>query len=158
MTARDRVTNIAEPLTWNGGNGGRFEFAARRMGAGIGLQKLGCSVYVVPPGKTAFPYHSHKATEELFIILDGTGLLRHEDEEVPIKEGDVVAAPVGESHQITNTSDEDLRYVAVSNVVDTDVNIYPDSGKILAFSEAAGRPVYHLSREGEPLDYYDGEE
>lgn len=158
MSARDRVTNVDEPLPWKGGNAGKFEFAGRRIGESIGLEKLGCSVYVVPPGKIAFPYHLHKAIEEMFVILEGEGRLRHEDEEFPIKAGDVIAAPVGQAHQIINTSGADLKYIAISNTVDTDVNVYPDSGKILAFSEAGGGDVlYHLSR-GESLDYYDGEE
>lgn len=158
MSAKERITNLSEPLTWQGGNDGKFEYAARRLGAVIGLEKLGCSVYVVPAGKIAFPYHLHKAIEELFIILEGEGMLRHEDEEVPIRAGDVIAAPVSEAHQIINTSAKDLRYVAISNVVDTDVNVYPDSGKVLAFSEAGGNEFHFLTREGASLDYYDGEE
>ena len=34
------------------------------------------SIYEVPPGKSAVPYHYHLRNEEVFFILSGTGLLK----------------------------------------------------------------------------------
>jgi uncharacterized cupin superfamily protein len=152
------ITNLAEPPTKSGGNGGKFAFTHRRLGPLIGLQNLGCSVYVVPPGKRAFPYHAHSLIEEMFIILDGTGTLRYEGQEYPIRTGDVIAAPLGKAHQIINTSAGDLRYVAVSSNGPDDVVLYPDSNKVQAVSGAFGKALWHVSRLSDATNYYDGEE
>jgi uncharacterized cupin superfamily protein len=32
----------------------------------IGAQKLGYNITVLPPGKRAFPFHSHRVSEEMF--------------------------------------------------------------------------------------------
>ena len=49
---------------------------------------------VVPPGKTACPFHNHRVQEEMFFILEGTGLLRFGDREYPLRPHDVIAAPM----------------------------------------------------------------
>lgn len=157
MNTGNRITNLAEQGMKAGGNGAGFEFRHSRVGPSIGLQKIGCSIYVVPPGKRAFPYHAHAVIEEMFIILEGSGTLRHDDREHVIKAGDVIAAPCGEAHQIINTSDEDLRYLAVSSNESTDVVRYPDSGKVLAYSAAFEEPLRHITRLDDATDYYDGE-
>lgn len=53
MTETKPIMNLVEPLTQSGDNGIAFEYASRRFGASIGLRKLGCSIYLVPPGKGA---------------------------------------------------------------------------------------------------------
>ncbi len=158
MKDNNLITNLSEPLTDAGGNGRKFEFRRRRLGESIGLQKLGCSVYVVPPGKCAFPYHAHSLTEEMVIVLEGSGTLRHDGREYPIEAGDVISAPVGEAHQIVNISGEDLRYLCISTAETVDVVTYPDSGKVGAYSEAYGETLWHMTRLGDATDYYDGEE
>ena len=151
------ITNHTEPLTHSGGNNAAFEFRYRRLGTAIGLQKLGCSVYVVPPGKRAFPYHAHSLIEEMFVILEGSGMLRHEGREYPLRAGDVIAAPLGQAHQIVNKSDRDLRYLAISSNESADVVVYPDSNKVLAYSEAFGEKLWHMTRRTDATDYFDGE-
>jgi uncharacterized cupin superfamily protein len=155
------ITNLDEPLTESGGNGGSFEFRGRWLAETLGLERLGCSVYVVPPGKRAYPYHAHGEVEEMFVILSGEGTLRHEGEQHAIRAGDVIASPLGTAHQIINSSDQNLRYLAISSISSTDVVRYPDSGKILAFSRCLGQSsqdsLRHISRASDAVDYYDGE-
>jgi len=158
MSDTNPIANLAEPPTKTGGNGGKFEYKHRRIGPLIGLQKLGCAVYVVPPGKRAFPYHAHSLIEEMFIVLEGTGTLRHEGQEHPIRTGDVIAAPLGKAHQIVNTSAGDLRYLAISSNEAADVVLYPDSNKIQAVSGAFGKTLWHVTRLSDATDYFDGEE
>ena len=96
------------------------------IGPLIGAQKLGCSLVVVPPGKKAWPYHLQYANEEMFVILEGEGTLRHDGERYPIRAGDVIASPVGKPHQILNTSDAELRYLAISTMIEPDIAEYPE--------------------------------
>lgn len=157
MSDTQPLVNLADPAPKTGGNGGKFEFRQSRIGPLIGLQKLGCSQYVVPPGKIAFPYHAHSLIEEMCVILEGSGTLRQEGQEHPIRAGDVIASPVGKAHQILNTSNSDLRYLVISNNEPVDVVLYPDSDKIGAISTAFGKTLWHFTRRDAATEYYDGE-
>lgn len=152
------VVNVAEVLTAPKGNGDQFQFKHCRIGPRIGMSKLGCSLYVVPPGKKAFPYHAHSVMEEMCVVLEGSGTLRQDGKEYPIRAGDVIASPVGQAHQIINTSTQDLKYLAISNNEQVEVVSYPDSGKIGATSGAFGKTLWHLTRADSAVDYYDGEQ
>jgi uncharacterized cupin superfamily protein len=143
-------------------------FAARlgRIGPLIGAKKLGCQLHIVAGGKKAFPRHAHHANEEMFYIVSGTGTYRVGEERLEIRAGDVVAAPPGDgttAHQIINTSNKDLHYLAFSTRHDPDVVEYPDSGKFAVASMVpedkglSGARIAYIGRAGNSLDYYDGE-
>lgn len=151
------IVNLAELPVKAGGNGGKFDFKQSRVGPAIGLNKLGCSLYVVPPGKIAFPYHAHSLMEEMCVVLEGSGTLRQEGQEHAIRAGDVIASTVGKAHQIINSSDSDLRYLVISSNEPVDVVLYPDSDKIGAISSAFGKTLWHFTRRDAATEYYDGE-
>ncbi|GLQ96098.1 cupin domain-containing protein [Dyella mobilis] len=131
----------------------------------IGARKLGYNLTVVAPGKRNCPFHSHRVEEEMFFILEGSGQLRYGDKRYPIRAGDVIACPTGgpdTAHQIINTGEVELRYLAVSNQSEAEICEYPDSGKYLAFAPAdatggAPRQVRVIGRPQDSLDYWDGE-
>ncbi len=162
------AVNIAEIPLRESRHGEAFAAKLGRIGPLIGEKQLGCQLHIVPPGKKAFPRHAHHANEELFYIVEGTGICRIGDEAFPIKAGDVIAAPAGDvstAHQIVNNSDAELRYLAFSTRHDPDVVEYADSGKLLVASmvpEDGGlraARVFHIWRprpEAE-VDYWDGE-
>ncbi len=128
---------------------------------GIGAKKLGYNLTVLPPGKAQCPFHNHHGEEEMFLILEGTGELRFGSERHPLRAMDVVACPTGGpevAHQIINTGTVDMRYLAVSTVVDIETCQYPDSGKIMIGSGQRGQPgLWKLFREEASVPYYDGE-
>ncbi|MGH8029656.1 MAG: cupin domain-containing protein [Arenimonas sp.] len=135
-----------------------------RIGERIGARQLGYNVTSVPPGKRAFPFHSHRVNEEMFFVLDGTGELRLGTQVFPLRAGDVVACPAGDAdtaHQITNTGTGELRYLAVSTQVFPEICDYPDSGKFGTYLYPVGgdprEPFRFLSRASDGLDYWDGE-
>jgi uncharacterized cupin superfamily protein len=126
----------------------------------IGERKLGYNLSVVAPGKRGCPFHSHRAEEEMFLILEGRGELRYGQARHPLRAGDVIACPTGEpetAHQIINTGDCDLRYLAVSSISETEVCEYPDSGKIGAFAEGTPERLRHLTRVSDARDYWENE-
>jgi mannose-6-phosphate isomerase-like protein (cupin superfamily) len=53
--------------------------------------------------------HYHARTEEIYFILSGTGRMRVEGEERPVKPGDAIAIPPGHRHKLWNTGPEPLR-------------------------------------------------
>jgi len=158
MSEGTPTINLADAPMKRGGNGGKFVHDSCRLGPKLGLKTLGCGLYVVPPGKRAFPYHAHSLIEEMFVVLEGSGTLRHDGREYPIEAGDVVASPVGKPHQIVNTSDADLKYLAISSNVLADVVIYPDSNKVQAVSGAFDKTLWHVTNLSDATDYYAGEE
>jgi len=128
----------------------------------IGAQKLGYSVVIVEPGHKVCPFHNHRVTEEMFLILEGEGLLRFGGEEYAIKTHDIIACPAGGrefAHQIVNTSDKDIRYLCLSTVDDVDVCEYPDSDKVMSMvGSPQKRDLVHMSRSKDAVDYFYGEE
>ncbi len=160
------IINLDQVVFERFSHGDTFETLDSPIGPTIGAQKLGCSLNVVPPGKRAYPFHCHHVNEEMFVILDGRGIVRIGDREYPIRKGDVIAAPAGgrdTAHQIINTSDQDLRYLSMSTMLPTEVVEYPDSGKVMvcvgsAPGEDPGKRSFNYrGRLGPPLDYWEGE-
>ena len=125
------IVNLNE-LQFSGfSKGDRFKAERAPVSTRIGAKKLGYAVVRLAAGKRAWPYHSHHVNEEMFYILKGQGTLRHADEEYSVREGDFICSPADpqQPHQIINTSDEELTYIALSTEEPTDVFLYPESGK-----------------------------
>ena len=163
---RPNVVNENE-LEWGEhSHGKRFGHRRKQLGAAAGGQRLGCSLYEVPPGRTAFPRHYHLANEEAVYVLEGSGTLRIGREEIQVSEGDYVALPARAqaAHQIVNDSGAVLRYLCFSTMVEPDVMVYPDSGKVGVFGGAAPggpkdeRTFAKFLRDDAEVGYYEGEE
>lgn len=143
--------------------GERFGARMARFSEGLGAVQLGYNVTAVPPGKRAFPFHSHRVNEEMFLILEGEGELRLGDSRYPVRAMDVIACPAGgpeTAHQLINTGSGELRYLAVSTTRGPELCEYPDSGKFGVIDYAAGNPsrfFRYVGRAGEGLDYWEGE-
>ncbi len=146
-------------------HGEKFGHRRKQLSSAAGGEKLGCSLYEIPPGRRAWPYHYHLANEEAIYVLEGSGTLRIGGEEVEVSQGDYVALPAGETgaHQILNTSDLPLRYLCFSTMAEPDVMVYPDSGKVGIFAGAAPggpkekRTFSKFLRSDAEVDYFDGE-
>lgn len=138
----------------------RIAFVSRRMGA----TSLGYNVTAVPPGKRAFPFHSHLTNDEMFFVLSGTGEIRIGEEVHPIRPGDIISCPAGgpqTAHQIINTGTEELRYLAVSSMHMPEIAEYPESGRfgllapLTSASDGSPRMLMYMGREDDTLPYWD---
>ena len=144
----------------------RFGATIAPIGGRIGLSGLGCMLLKVEPGRRAFPYHNHLGNDEMFVILEGQGTYRIGDSEHPVGPGDICGAPRGGSdtaHQIINTGDVPMTYLAISTCHDPDVVEYPDSGKFAAIAISPGPDFMNahlkfVGRQSSAVDYYDGED
>jgi uncharacterized cupin superfamily protein len=155
-----RVVNLDELALEHGSKGEKFEWNSARIGPKLGAKDLGYSYDVVPPGKRSCPFHSHRAEEEMFFIVRGTGLLRYGAETRRVRAGDVICCPVGgpeTAHQLVNDSDADLAYLSVSTNMPAEVCEYPDSGKIGAYGGEPPNRVRHLTEAASLVDYWKGE-
>lgn len=114
------------------------------------------SIYEIPPGKSAYPYHFHHNNEETFYIISGEGLLRTPEGERNVSAGELIFFPTGEqgAHKLTNCSDtENLVYIDFDVIHEVDITEYPDSGKIGIW----GMGINELYPRSANVDYYEGE-
>lgn len=126
------VVNIDE-LEWQpGSEGERFASARKRLAAAAGGAQIGCTLFEVPPGKRAFPFHSHSSNEESIYILEGEATLRLGADQVKVRGGDYITMPA------------ELGMMTAAQGAPKD---WPDF---------RGR-AFLLLKEGASLDYYDGE-
>jgi uncharacterized cupin superfamily protein len=140
-----------------------FRWRGTSVGLAAGGERLGATVYELPPGEAVCPYHYHLANEELLIVLRGRPHLRTPTGWRELEEGEVVAFPVGEhgAHQVVNRASEPAVVVIASEMRDPEVAVYPDSDKVGVREHApgSGREGMRLNfRMDEGLDYWQGEE
>lgn len=136
-----------------------------RAAAEDGDPALGCSRYELSPDGKAWPYHYHVGNAEAMYVLEGSGVVRLDDDEYPIRADDYVAFPPGEAgaHRVINDSDAPLRYLMFSTMTDPDVTVYPDSEKFGVYAGAPPGGREERTLEGYyPIDgdvsYWAGEE
>lgn len=151
-------------LDWQEYDEGTARFRRKRLAEPAGGDRLGASLYELPPGERAWPYHYHAANEEAMYVLAGSGRVRGPDGEAAVTAGDYLAFPVGEDggHHVANDADEPLRYLMVSTMVEPDVTVYPDSGKFGVYAGAPPgstdeRTVSGYYRLEDTVDYWEGE-
>jgi uncharacterized cupin superfamily protein len=131
----------------------------RRRGAAIGprfgAEKLGMSLYELPPGEKSFPYHYEVGCEEWLIVVAGRPTLRDPSGERELERGDVVCFPDGPAgaHQVRNDTDDPVRVLVLSNKPPVALARYPESGKVMLWTQAEGASVVR----DEPVDYWEGE-
>ena len=138
---------------------GRFAGTRQEISVALGarlenplrLHPFEIELVTLPPGALNFPYHSHSAEFELYVIVSGRGQVRDLEGLIEISAGDCFVFPPGQPHQLINNSEAPLSYYVVANNVPTDACFYPDSNKW------AIDPVESCFRITE-APYYDGEE
>jgi uncharacterized cupin superfamily protein len=155
------VTNINEPLFDEPREHPGFECRRARISRQAGSERLGLSLWELPPGEAAYPYHYHLTEEELVLVLDGAPSLRTTAGWRELAEGEVVAFVRGEhgGHQLANRTSRTVRFLSFSTNGEPDIVIYPDSGKLGAFERLPdGGGLRALFRLRDTVDYHDGEQ
>jgi uncharacterized cupin superfamily protein len=124
----------------------------RNLGRAAGSITTGLQHVEVAPGKESAPPHCHSVEEEIFVILEGDGVLVLDEKETPVGVGNVVARPpgTGVAHML-RAGERGLTYLAYGTREPGDACYYPRSNKI------AFRGVNVIARL-DRLDYWDGED
>jgi uncharacterized cupin superfamily protein len=156
------LINVDDITEFKGHEHGIFKAKYADVGGKIGARQLGYNITIIPSGKKSWPFHNHHVSEEMFLILEGTGLIRHGDNKFPIKKNDIIACPTGDrsvAHQIINDGKTDLKYLALSTKKPYDICEYPDSDKILSrVTSEDDSNLWNMSKGNESYDYFEGEE
>ena len=154
------MPNIYEPAFEPEERPAGFKARRARIGYDLGTELIGCSLWQLPPGEAAYPYHFHYADEELILVLRGRPTLRTPEGTRELSEGEAVRFPLGEegAHQLRNDTDEDVTFVAVSSHGRPDVVVYPDSNKIgVGERLPRGGGLREFFRREGAVDYWDRE-
>lgn len=130
-----------------------YDTGSVRLGPLVGGERLGLSVFELPPGQSICPYHYELGNEEWLIVLTGCPTLRTPEGERELEPWDTVFFPDDEAgaHKVTNRTEETLRVAIWSTKVDPSGAVYPDSNKIGIW------PPGKLFRLDDAVDYWDGE-
>jgi uncharacterized cupin superfamily protein len=156
-----RVPNINEPVFDEPRAQPGFRCLRARLSRQAKSERLGLSLWELPPHETAYPYHYHLAEEELLLVLHGRPSLRTPDGWRDLEQGEVVAFPRGEhgAHQLVNHTEGTVRFLAFSTSGEPDIVIRPDSGTLGAYERLRqGSGLRAVFRIADEVDYYDGEQ
>ncbi len=124
----------------------------RRMSAAAGSVTTGLQYVEVDPGMESTAQHCHSVEEELFVVLDGDGVLVLGDEETAVGPGSVVGRPAGTGvGHMFRAGPSGLTYLAYGPRHPADMCWYPRSRKV-AFRGLG------ITVRVEPVDYWDGED
>jgi uncharacterized cupin superfamily protein len=155
------MANIYRPSFEEGERPEGFQAKRARIGYDLGSELIGASLWELPPGEAAYPYHFHYADEEIVIVLSGKPSLRTPEGIRELEEGEAIHFGLGEegAHQILNRGKETATFLAISSSGRPDVIVYPDSDKI-GFGErlprGGGLRAFFKREDG--VDYFDGEQ
>lgn len=87
------VRRLTDGESFDWGEGENY----RVIHPGIGSRNLTLNYIRFGPGAEFFQ-HVHENSEDVFVVLEGSGWLKLGTEMIPIKAGDVVWVPPGEQH------------------------------------------------------------
>ena len=66
----------------------------------------------LPPGASVTPHH-HEVIEEIYYIIEGEGVMKIDDEERKVGEGDAIYIPRFSRHTLTNTGEVLMKILLV---------------------------------------------
>lgn len=88
-----KILKLKEGIRFKMGDGDTRKIVHPEMGA----KSITLNYVVFAPGQE-FPQHEHGESEDVFVVLEGSGVLKQGKLEQPIEAGDVVYVPAGEIH------------------------------------------------------------
>src|SRR5581483_9976372 len=116
------MVNIYEPEFDEPRDAEGFMARRARLGYQLATERLGLSLWELPAGQAAYPFHYHLAEEELVIVVSGQPTLRTTSGWRELREGEVVSFPRGTegAHQLVNRTTGPVTFLAVSTHGDPD--------------------------------------
>src|ERR1044072_9492674 len=101
-----------------------FSWRRARLGRQTASDRLGASVFELPPGSSSFPLHIHHANEALLVVISGQPTLRTLNGERQLEEAELVAFLLGRcgAHRIDNRGEQPVRVVIGSTMIAPEVN------------------------------------
>ena len=125
-----------------------------RLGTLAGATHFTFDIRKLDPDMYSFPYHYHRNSEEMMMIISGSMTLRTPEGLTVLKTGDLVFFETGETgaHQFYNHDSVACVYLDIRSTIGIDVAEYPDSGKINIL------PAREIYEKNSRVAYNKGEE
>jgi uncharacterized cupin superfamily protein len=125
-----------------------------RLGKVSGATHFTFDIRKLDPDTYSFPYHFHRNSEELMMLISGTMTVRTPEGLSILETGDLVFFETGETgaHQFYNHSSDACVYLDIRSTFGIDISEYPDSGKINILPQ---REIYEKNTR---VEYNKGEE
>ena len=152
-----RVNISAPEFTYDDSDPEGFRSGLFRPGKSFGAKDTGASVYDLPPGQSVCPYHYEYGEEEWALVLEGTATLRTPEGTEELGPMELAFFPKGPdgAHLIRNDTDEPVRILMFSNVVNPSATAYPDSDKVGIWTGVKEDDLMVL--RSSKVEYYEGE-
>ena len=149
-------------LPWNEespGKGTRFGGRSKHLtyaAVGEGYH-VGMLIESPAPGRRLWPKHYHMVEEEHALILEGEVTLLLGDERYPMKSGDYVCFPAGQTvgHSFLNSGSGPCSYLMIGEGSRHDVCVYPDSNKLAVNALRVRESIFDMAAL---RNYWDGEQ
>lgn len=157
------MANLFEPDFGESSERPGFSWRRAALGQQAGGERLGASLFALPPGQAAFPMHYHLGNEEMLVVIAGTPSLRTAEGERRLEQGEVVSFPRGEAgaHQVVNRGEEEVRVLLISEMNAPEVVVRPESGKLSAFGRppgGRGEGMHKVFFQSDEVPLWEGEE
>lgn len=115
-----------DDVPWKSREHGDLRFERQRLGGARGGAGATLSRYRIPPGARSMPLHVHVDEEELFFVLDGSGLSWQGDAVHEVAAGDlIVHLADGAPHTLLAAGDEPLEVLAYASGSPTQLTVLP---------------------------------
>jgi uncharacterized cupin superfamily protein len=112
----------------------RVDASARFLARTLGARRTALNLTTLVPGSESTQPHCHSAIEELFVVLEGEGVLviGADESEHPVRAGSLVCRPAGTgvAHSF-RAGEAGITLLAYSDLDTNDMCFYPRSGKVL---------------------------
>jgi uncharacterized cupin superfamily protein len=137
---------------------GEMDAVWQRLGDAAGTQGVGVNRVRVAPGRLPTPPHSHRASEELFFIIDGSGLAWQDGDVHEVRALDCVIHEADHFEHTFVAGPEGLEYIVFGTRHPTEVAWLPRSRAIrMGWPWVEGRDddPWDVEATAEPLAYGD---
>ena len=84
---------------------GSYEILSQFKTVGQGLYDTCVKILTLRPGGS-LSYQSHKQRNEFWVVVQGRGALRLNDQDSKVAAGSVIQIPIGARHRVRNTDDK----------------------------------------------------
>lgn len=119
-----------DDLDWHHRAKGEMDASWQFLGRAAGTVGVGVNRVRVAPGRLPTPPHSHGASEELFYVLEGSGLAWQDDQVHEVRPGDCVIHRANEQEHTFVAGDDGLEFLVFGTRHPTEIGWLPRSRAI----------------------------
>ena len=128
----------------------------QRLGDAAGAVTVGVNRVRVDPGRLSTPPHSHGASEEIFFVLEGSGLSWQDDQVYEVRAGDCIVHVANREEHTLRAGDDRLGALVYGTRHPTELRWLPRSGAIrFGWPWVEGRvdDPWDVEAQAEPLEF-----